>query len=124
MGNRPKIDSKRYENMHAKKESKKQSTGGVLSRLGRVFAQSRWGLEGVGGMRAREPGNPGGIPSDPLNPIFKTDQTPQGLWGYGKWQWARARARAMAVWTRARARAMAVWTLTPTHAVARKRGGG
>ena len=46
VGNRPKIDSKRHENMQAKKESKKQRTGGVLSRLGRVFARNRWGLGG------------------------------------------------------------------------------
>ena len=52
--NRPKIDSKRYQNMHAKKESKKQRIGGILSRLGHVFAWNQWGL---GGARTRHGGS-------------------------------------------------------------------
>ena len=38
-GNKPKIDSKNYKNLQAKKENQKQSTGGILSRLGRLFAR-------------------------------------------------------------------------------------
>ena len=100
------------------KREPNQCTGGVLSRLGRVFGWNGWGMGG-GGARNWHPA--ADSIQSPKTHLSRHTQTPTGL---GKWQWARARARAMAVWTWARARAMAVWTLTLTHAVARERGGG